>query len=161
ISNALLVAVKLAPLASSVYPVPALSILQPANDATPAVRVSGFVVHDSAAPPVPVPDVIDSVITELLVLVTLLPPASSDATSSRVGSATPPVERAGSWVNTRCVPAPTVMSNKLLVAPVKPLADAVSVYPVPALSITQPANVATPDDAASGSVVHDNVPPPG
>src|SRR4051812_26526803 len=53
--NGLLSLAVSAPLAAcSRYPVPALSIRQPAKLAVPAVAFSGFVVHVSAAPAVPV-----------------------------------------------------------------------------------------------------------
>jgi hypothetical protein len=84
--------------AVSVYPVPALSILQPANDATPATAASGFAVHVSAAPVVPVPLVIASV-TEA-VLFTVFPLASSMVTTGCVPSAAPPVPPPGCVVKT-------------------------------------------------------------
>src|SRR5205085_2577666 len=66
------------------------------------------------------------------------------------------------WVvKASLVALPTVTLNVELVAEVSPLLVAVSVYPVPALSILQPAKVTTPDDAVTGLVVHVTVPPPG
>src|SRR5438309_11445361 len=52
----------------------------------------------------------------------------------------------GSTEKTSCVAVPAVMLNAVLV--VVPAPVAVSVYPVPTLSIDSPANVATPPDAA-------------
>jgi molybdopterin/thiamine biosynthesis adenylyltransferase len=51
-----------------------------------------------------------------------------------------------------------VILNALLVAEVSPLLVAVSVYPVPDLLMLQPANVATPEEAANGFVVQVSVP---
>jgi hypothetical protein len=61
--------------AVNVYPVPALSNLQPPYVATPAVAAKGFVVHVKAAPGVPVPLVMANMI-ETVLAVTVLPPAS-------------------------------------------------------------------------------------
>src|SRR6266545_5999875 len=55
---------------------------------------------------------------------------------------------------------PAVMANPDEVPPASPPPAAVSVYPVPTLSILTPANVATPLTAPS-VVVPDRVPPPG
>src|SRR5438552_2907503 len=64
----------------------------------------------------------------------------------------------GSTENTSCVAVPAVMLNAVLV--VVPAPVAVSVYPVPTLSIDSPANVATPPDAACVAVP-DKAPPDG
>src|SRR5438132_9792425 len=64
----------------------------------------------------------------------------------------------GSTENTSCVAVPAVMLNAVLVALPAPVA--VSVYPVPTLSIDSPANVATPPDAA-WVAVPDKAPPDG
>src|SRR5437773_10884866 len=60
--------------------------------------------------------------------------------------------------NTSCVAVPAVILNAVLV--VLPAPVAVSVYPVPTLSIDSPANVATPPDAACVAVP-DKAPPAG
>ncbi|PYO75867.1 MAG: hypothetical protein DMD67_10210, partial [Gemmatimonadetes bacterium] len=59
-----------------------------------------------------------------------------------------------------CVAAPAVMLNAVDVGSVRPLLDATSVYPVPALSIESPENVATPLTAATVAVPA-SVPPLG
>ena len=64
----------------------------------------------------------------------------------------------GSTEKTSCVAVPAVMLNAVLV--VVPAPVAVSVYPVPTLSIDSPANVATPPDAA-WVAVPDKAPPDG
>src|SRR5207253_1414158 len=64
----------------------------------------------------------------------------------------------GSTEKTSCVAVPAVMLNAVLV--VVPAPVAVSVYPVPTLSIDSPANVATPPDAACVAVP-DKAPPDG
>ena len=140
--------------AVSVYPVPALSILQPAKPATPLLAANGLVVHDKVAPLVPVPLVIANVTLLLLVVITF-PAASSTATVGCVPNATPPVEPLGCCVNANFAADPTVIVKLLLVAAVSDPSVAVSVYPVPALSILQPAKPATPLLAANGLVVHD------
>src|SRR5439155_27212928 len=55
---------------------------------------------------------------------------------------------------------PTLSLHDALPISVRPLLDATSVYPVPALSIESPENVATPLTAATVAVP-DSVPPPG
>src|SRR5439155_18803145 len=74
--------------------------------------------------------------------------------------AAPAVVLLGCPVNTSCVALPAVMLNAVDVGSVRPLLDATSVYPVPALSIESPENVATPLTAATVAVP-DSVPPPG
>src|SRR5205814_1448674 len=64
----------------------------------------------------------------------------------------------GCTENTSCVAVPAVMLNAVLVALPAPVA--VSVYPIPTLSIDSPANVATPPDAACVAVP-DKAPPDG
>ena len=110
--------------AVSVYPVPALSILQPAKVSTPATAGFGFVVHVSVPPPgfVPIASVIDAVLP-----VTVLPPASCTVTTGCVPNAAPPVELAGELVKASFAAGPTVMLNVLLVAPVSAPSAAVSV----------------------------------
>src|SRR5207253_1599001 len=63
-------------------------------------------------------------------------------------------------VNTSCVALPAVMLNAVDVGSVRPPLDATSVYPVPALLIESPENVATPLTAATVAVP-DSLPPPG
>src|SRR6266513_2038821 len=69
----------------------------------------------------------------------------------------PAVVVIGCTENTSCVAVPAVMLNAVLV--VLPAPVAVSVYPVPTLSIDSPANVATPPTAACVAVPA-SVPPP-
>src|SRR5207245_553033 len=64
----------------------------------------------------------------------------------------------GCTENTSCVAVPALILNAVLVALPAPVA--VRVYPVPALSIDSPANVATPPDAA-WVAVPDKAPPDG
>src|SRR6266567_4435768 len=64
----------------------------------------------------------------------------------------------GCTEKTSCAAVPAVMLNAVLV--VLPAPVAVSVYPVPTLSIDSPANVATPPDAACVAVP-DKAPPAG
>ena len=77
----LVAAVKVPSVALIVYPVPARLMEQPAKVATPAVALSGFDVHDDAAPLVPVPEVMASVMAEVLEVTTSpqSPPPSQPA----------------------------------------------------------------------------------
>src|SRR5438046_614724 len=74
--------------------------------------------------------------------------------------AVPAVVVLGCTLNTNCVAVPAVMLNAVLVPVTGPGALAVSVYPVPTLSIDRPVNVATPPDAA-WVAVPDKAPPDG
>jgi hypothetical protein len=141
--------------AVSVY-VPARSMEQFANVATPATAAFGFVVHDKFAPA----GVVIVKVTELVSLVTVLPPASCTATTGCVPNAVPPVELDGCVVNATFAALPTEIVSELLTSAVNEASVAVSVY-VPATSIEQPANVATPATAAFGFVVQVKVAPPG
>jgi hypothetical protein len=71
------------------------------------------------------------------------------ATTGWVPKAVPPVELEGFVVKPSLVADPTVMVRLVLTALVSPLAVAVNVY-VPALSMRQPAKVATPEEAKLG-----------
>ena len=65
-------------------------------------------------------------------------------------------------VITNRVAAPAVILNEgVLVAGVNPVAEAVSVYPMPALSILTLAKDTTPEVGADGLVVADSVPEDG
>src|SRR2546425_6433032 len=74
--------------------------------------------------------------------------------------AAPAVVVLGRTENTNCVAVPAVILNAVLVPVTGPGALAVSVYPVPTLSIDRPVNVATPPDAA-WVAVPDKAPPDG
>ena len=79
---------KVPSVAVSVYAVVlALSILQPANVATPDTAVLGFAVHVNVAPP----GVVSANVTELESDVTVLPPASCTVTTGCAPNAVPPV----------------------------------------------------------------------
>src|SRR5205807_5996204 len=84
--------------------------------------------------------------------------ASRAVTGTAVVIAAPADVVFGSTVKTSGVAVPAVMLNAVLV--VVPAPVAVSVYPVPTLSIDSPANVATPPDAA-WVAVPDKAPPDG
>ena len=70
------------------------------------------------------------------------------------------VSLVGCTVNTSCVPLPGATSNAAEVATGRPVAAAVSVYPVPALLTLRSVNVATPA-TADRVRVPESVPPPG
>src|SRR3954453_14762621 len=130
---------------------------RPENVATPFTAAT-VLVPDNVPPPgfVPIPNVTDDES-----VVTVLPAASCTVTFGCCANATPPVEVPGCVENTSFDATPTAMSNGALVAVVRPPLVAVSVYPVPPLSILQPAKASTPATAFFGFVVHVSVPPPG
>src|SRR2546422_977989 len=92
--------------------------------------------------------------------VAVLPLASWAVTSTAGVIAAPAVVVLGRTENTNCVAVPAVILNAVLVPVTGPGALAVSVYPVPTLSIDRPVNVATPPDAA-WVAVPDKAPPDG
>src|SRR5690348_12924680 len=75
--------------------------------------------------------------------------------------ATPDAAFDGPCVNARWVAVPAVMSNAELMAPVKPVAVAERVYPLPALSMEALLKVATPLTGDTLATVPDSVPPFG
>src|SRR5881396_1896294 len=87
----------------------------------------------------------------VVAVVTLLPWASWTATCTAGVIAAPAAAVLGCAVKTSFAAGPTlrVMLNALLVAPMRPVADAVSVYPVPGLLMLRFAKVATPLTAAT------------
>src|SRR5450631_1800066 len=132
-------------------------MLQPANAATPATAVLGFVAQVRMAPP---EGGVMLRATDAALPVTGLPPASWTATTGWVPKATPPVEPDGLVVKASLLAGPVAMVKLVLSAEVRPLEDAVSEY-VPALSIRQPAKVATPAEALVGFEVQVRVAPAG
>src|SRR5437762_2624429 len=91
---------------------------------------------------------------------TTFPEASCAVIWSAGVIAAPAVAVEGSTVKTSRVAVEGTMSNGALVAPVRPVAPADNVYPVPALSMPSEEKVATPPIAAS-VVVPDSAPPAG
>ena len=89
--------------------------------------------------------------------VLMLPSASSAATATFGEMIAPACAVVGCCVKTRWVAAPAMMLNVELVPSVSEAAVAVSVYPVPALSMESVENVATPA-AAAIVVVPESVP---
>ena len=79
----------------------------------------------SAAPLVPVPEVIERV-TEAELEVTVLPSASWIATLGWVVHATPPVPPLGCWVKPSCTAAPGLTLKAALAALARPVLEAVS-----------------------------------
>src|SRR3989442_109609 len=92
--------------------------------------------------------------------VAVLPLASWAVTSTAGVIAAPAVVVLGRTENTNCVAVPAVILNAVLVPVTGPGALAVTVYPVPTLSIDRPVNVAPPPDAA-WVAVPDKAPPDG
>src|SRR5437762_741436 len=88
----------------------------------------------------------------------VLPPPSWSVTSTAGVIAVAAVVVLGCTENTSCVAVPAVILNTVLV--VLPAPVAVSVYPVPTLSIGRAASVATAPDAAVVAVP-DKAPPAG
>src|SRR5512134_664758 len=93
-------------------------------------------------------------------LVAVLPSASRAViwTAGVIGA--PAAVVTGCTVKASWVAGPGVIENAALVAPVSPVAAAVSVYPVPASSMSSAAKVATPAAAAT-LVVPSSAPLPG
>src|SRR5207244_3990281 len=131
-------------------------ILHPANVATPltAGRGEAFVQFRRAPPGAVIVNV-----TPLLSVVTVLPPRSCTAMGGGARRARPPVEPVGEVVKAMFAAAPVGMVKPLLVA-VNPPSTACSVF-VPARSILQPANVATPADTATVAFVQVSAAPAG
>jgi hypothetical protein len=129
--------------------------LQPANVTTPAEAETGFVVQAS----VPDPEAIASV-TDAALVVTTSPEASSTLTTGWELNAVPPVALDG-WVVKTSWEADPATVKPVLVEVVSPLAvaDSVKLPCVPRVTL-QPANVATPETAVTGLVVHARVPDP-
>src|SRR5437879_9736068 len=128
-------------------------MLNVANVATPPLAAT-VAVPASVPPPGFVPI---ATVTFPVHPVAVLLLASSAVTCTAGVIAAPADVVLGSTENTSCVAVPAVMLNAVLVALPAPVA--VSVYPVPTLSIDSPANVATPPDAA-WVAVPDKAPPP-
>src|SRR5664280_3610088 len=105
-------------------------MLQPANVSTPEAAFFGLAVQVRVAPP----GVVIARVIKVVAVVTVLPPASWTVTVGWVAQAVPPVPPPGCAVKTSLLAAPTVMSNELLVAPVRGLLVAASLEPVPAWS---------------------------
>ena len=127
-----------------VYPVPALSMVSEAKLATP------FTAETVVVPPrvpffgfVPI-----ATVTGFEALVTRFPPASRISTCTAGLIVAPPVVLTGCTRKPSCAAVPTVMLNDADVAPVRPVAEAVRVYPIAALSMDRLGNVATPFAAA-------------
>src|SRR6266566_5112755 len=126
------------------------------NVATPATAATGPP-PDSVPPPALVPMASVTVPVKPVAVLLL---ASSAVTCTAGVIAAPAVVVLGCTENTNCVAVPAVILNAVLVPVTGPGALAVSVYPVPTLSIDSPANVATPPDAA-WVAVPDKAPPAG
>src|SRR2546428_685115 len=110
------------------------------NVATPFDAFAGGV-PDSVPPAGFVPI---ATLTTFIALVTVLPNVSWIATWKAGVIAAPATVLLGCMVNTSFAAVPGVIVNVLLVAGVRPLALAPSVYPAPALSMLTFENVATP-----------------
>src|SRR5207247_9539 len=140
-------------------PVPTLSIVRFANVATPFTAFTGALPVD--VPPTGLLSM--AIATAPVKLVTVLPDASKAATVAAGVISTPTCVVPGCTPNARCVAGgggAAVMLNELLVAGVSVPDVAVSVQPVPTLSIVRFANGATPFTAFTGALPV-NVPPTG
>src|SRR6266571_1610944 len=118
------------------------------NVATPFTAAT-VLVPDNVPPPGFEPI---ATVTSPVNAVAMFPWASSAVTSIAGVIAAPAAVPVGCTVTTSWVAAPGVMSNPVLVAAVSAVALAVSVYPVPALSMLRFENVATPATAATVAV---------
>src|SRR5438034_29535 len=128
-----------------VYPVPGLLMVTFAKVATPLTAATVVVpARVRLAGLVPMASVM-----LVVAVVTGLPWASWTATCMAGEFAAPAAALLGCTVKTSFAAAPTPMLNALLVAPVRPVAVAVSVYPVPTMFRLKVENVATPPAAAT------------
>src|SRR5687767_4661490 len=125
-------------------------VAMPADAAT-------VVVPDSVPPPGLAPMATVMLAVEL---VTVLSKASRTVTRTAGAIATPATAFVGCTVKASLVAAAWLMLNAADVAAVSDAEVALSVYPVPALSMDRLEKVATPA-AATTVVVPDSVPPPG
>src|SRR5712691_6986284 len=131
-------------------------MLSPGNVATPPAAATAAV-PESVPPPGFAP--IASV-TVAVNAVAVFPCASSAVTWTAGVIGAPAVALAGCTETTRCVAAPAAMLNGALGTVGSPPAAAVSVYPVPILSMLRVENAATPPTAVTVGVP-DSDPPPG
>src|SRR5262245_19182445 len=142
--------------AVSVYPTPALSMDRLEKVATPFTAAT-VGVPESVPPPGLAPMAIVMLAVELG---TRLPNASCTVTWTAGAMATPAPALVGCTVKASPFATAGLMLNAEEVAPVSGAEAAVSVYPVPALSMERLEKVATPFTAAT-VVVPDSVPLPG
>ena len=98
-------------------------ILQVEKVATPEEAVLGLLEQVSVAPA----GVVIARVTEALLLVTVLPPASVTLTTGCVPKEIPPVDPAGFVVKASLVAGPVLMVKLVLTALASPVAAAVSV----------------------------------
>ena len=98
-------------------------MVQPAKLATPATAAMGFVVQVNVAPA----GVVMVRLTEAVLLVTVLPPASWIATTGWVTKTVPPVAPDGLVAKASLVAVPTLIVKLALTALVRPLEVAVKV----------------------------------
>ncbi len=143
--NALLVRDQLPAVASNRYPVPVLSMFRSENVAMPPTAARVVV-----PPSVPFPGFAEMVrVTSSVKVGTVLPSESCAATWTGGVSVTPAPVVAGCVVKTSCVTAAGALSKLVLVVPVRLLARADSVYPVPLRLTISAENVETPLTAAT------------
>src|SRR6266550_7568552 len=134
---------------------PVLLMLSPERVATPATAVTLVVPAR-----VPLPGLVPIATVTLPANPVAVLPCASRAVSCTAGAIVAPAVVVLGWtVKTSCVAAPAVTLKAVLVAPVRPVAAPVRVYPVPVLLMLSPENVATPLAAATVAVP-ESVPPP-
>src|SRR5207248_4753048 len=142
--------------ATSVSPVPARS-----RDRFLNVATSPAALRSSDLPRVPPPGFVPmAIVIDAVLPVTVLPKLSCTVAVTAGLMATVETALVGCWLNTRLLAAAEVMLNAALVALVKPVLEAPSVYPVPVRLMDRLPNVATPPEALAVRVPP-SVPPPG
>ena len=156
VSGELTAAVNEPSVAVRVY-VPARSILQPANVATPATAGFGLVVQPKTAPA----GVVIAKVTELVLPVTVLPPASCTVTTGWVAKATVPFAPTGWVVNANFAAAPTVTAMLALDVSRQRAIGRRQRVGAGQVDIATPLNVTTPATAAFGLAVHAKAAPAG
>ena len=100
-----------------------MSMVQPAKLATPEMATFGFVAQVRVAPA----GVVMERLTEAVLPVTVLPPASWIATTGWVAKTVPPVAPDGLVAKASLVAAPTLIVKLALTSAVRPVAVAVRV----------------------------------
>ena len=123
-------------------------MLRSENVATPLTAAWGVV--PERLPPVGLAPIATVMLVDAVV--TRFPPASRTSTWTAGAMATPPAVLVGCTRNARLAAGPTATLKAADVAAVRPVAVAVSVYPVPALSIVSVLKLATPLAAATLTV---------
>ncbi len=147
------------PVAVSVYPTPALSIVMPLNVARPVVWLTETLFVPRSVPPGPALFCMASV-TVCATPLTEFPNASWSVTTGWTAKAIPALPPPGLVVNASLFAAPGVIVNTLLSTSVRPALDDVSFLSVPTRFSMRFVNVARPLASVGRTRVPVSVPVP-